>query len=306
MVNCCRFVGMTLLVILTALSAIAQSDTNVRSDVDVAADLVDSLKTSVALMRSLSAFDLAGELSEVRVFEGGADGDVAMKFRLQLDRERKISIYAEERHDNDRLMINAVVIADKEIKKFPIIPETRSGIALDFEEALLKSGTLLPDFFAVAKFPFYDNGNNELVALNSVVLAKTSTAKRQSLGGNMRYSVRVDAENGGFDLREWVFSKEKAVPMEYKVSRAIGDYPLVKYFTQSITWGEKDGHDVPIRLSIEGLAVRPTEKGGAYERGDVVKTLDLKWLRVRRAGSDKIPELRTPADVTKFIEDGRR
>ena len=203
-------------------------------------------------------------------------------------------------------MVNAVVIAEKKIKNFPIIPENRANTVLDFEEALLNSGTLLPDFFPVSRVPFYDNGNNELAALNSLILSKTSTVKRQSVGSNVRYSVRVDAGDGGFDLREWVFSKEKAVPIQYQVSRAIGNYPLVKYFTQSITWGEKDGHDVPIQISIEGLAVRPKEKGGTYERGDVVKTLDLKWLRVRRAGSDKVPILRSPADVTKFIEDGRR
>ncbi|WP_146515781.1 hypothetical protein [Rubripirellula amarantea] len=295
---------MTLVAVLGSLVANADPGPHVESDAGAAADLVDSLETSVALMRSLSPFDVVGELSDIRVFEAGADGDVAMKFRLQLDRERETAIYAAERHDHGRFMINALVIAEKKIKKFPIVPENRGGAILDFEEALLESGALLPDFFPVIRFPYYDDGKKELAVLSSAILSKTSTVKRESEGSDVRYSVRVDASNGGFDLREWVFSKEKAVPIKYSVSRAIGDYPLVKYFTQSITWGEKDGHDVPSHISVEGLAVRPEAKGGTYERGDAVKTLNLKWLRVRRAGSNKIPELRSPSDVSNFIEEG--
>jgi len=284
---------------------------------DLKMELVDSLETAIASGWSIAPFDLIGTSHQLVEFHGETATFDTTRFRLQLDTKAGSANWAVENtievfpvgagvsvpRPQRTVNLNSAVVRG-ETCVTSSGPTFKTSHTYDsFEEALSNDGIPLPMYWGVFVFPHFGNAPFNF---KRFVAGMLNADTKVSTSINKNYMSIAYKTSPGHDIvaiTRWVFELPS-----YKIIGVKSDLGLTGSlntdFEELIEWKAIRGIDVPVRISLRGVAARKV--GDGYEVGSKTVDTDIVWLRVRKEDPAVAADLNLTSlvDITKFIDDG--
>ncbi|WP_233903194.1 hypothetical protein [Stieleria maiorica] len=284
--------------------------------------VIDAIRTGMLAMESMSPFDVYGETTVERKFEGEPRKvSEETRFRLLVDRQNQIAVYAvETRPDHfavlrgqdptgtesvsyHRMIVDGTSLYDSMPKGNPRVLES-------FKQALSKSGIPQPGYWGVTQFPGHDAVPKELERLAITAADHEAKLTLSGVDDQMRVSLLIDKQRGAMsEIRSWKYRLPEYQPTEFKVQRLSQGSPR-SIVEQTIKWGTIGGRDAPRLIHSEFAAIERIDDGGEmkFKLGNGYRDTELAWLSFAPKLSAETRSkylVHTVEEIKTFIDEGK-
>ena len=285
--------------------------------------VIDAIKTGMLARDAMSPFDVYGETTVEREFEGQPRKvSEQTRFRLVFDRQNQIAVYAvETKPDSMAVLRGQDPTGTESVSYYRMIVDGTSlyesmprgipRILSSFDQALAGTGIPRPAYWGVTQFPGHDAVPKEL---ERFAIAAADAESKLTLTGveeRMRVTLLIKEGHGALNgVRSWEYRLPEFRPTEMKIKRFSTGSPR-SVLEQTIEWDTIQGHDAPVLIHSEFVAIERIDDGGEmkFKLGNGYKDTQLAWLSFAPKLSTETRDkylVHTVEDIKEFIDEGKQ
>jgi hypothetical protein len=282
---------------------------------------LDAIRTGMLAMDSMSPFDVYGETTEEQEFKGESRKVTEQtRFRFLFDRRNQIAVFAMETKPDRMAVLRGQDPTGTESVSYgrfivdgnscyDSVPKSNPRILGSFEQALAGTGIPRPAYWGMTQFPGHNGVPNELEQL---AIAATDGESKLTLSGvedRMLVTLFVAEDQGALSgVRSWEYRLPEFRPTEMKIKRFDKGSPN-SILEQTIEWDTIQGHDAPVLIHSEFVAIERIEGGEEmkFKLGSGSKDTQLAWLSFApKLSADSRAKylIHTVEEIKKFIDEG--
>lgn len=285
--------------------------------------VIDAIKTGMLAMNSMLPLDVYGETTVERQFAGEPRKITEQtRFRLLLDRQNQIAVYAVETRPDwmavlrgqDATGLETVnysrVIVDG-TSRYDSMPRANPSVFESFEQALAGTTIPRPAHWGMTQFPGHDAVDKELERFAIVAADPASKLNLTGIKDRLHVTLLVEKGHGAMNgIRSWEYRLPEFQPTEMTVKHSSPGSSR-SILEQRIEWDTIRGQDVPVRIHSEFVAVERLDNGGElkFKLGNGYKDTQLAWLSFApkiTADTKGRFLVHTAARIKAFVDEGQQ